>query len=115
MKKSIYKQKKIWFLVLVFLALWSYSILSFFSFRDSNFVGPISSITKQSIIIDDGRVGNTEIFYSSRTPILAESGAITTLQIGNPVFIATQKDANGEFEAKFIRILEAKHFRKKIQ
>lgn len=109
---KILKNKKFWTLSFLLLLLWIFSLWKFLSFSDKNYVGDIVEISSGSLVVDDGKIGNIEIFFNESTPILSRQET-KNLSISTPVFVRAIKDEKWKLSAEFIRILKPKNNEKK--
>jgi hypothetical protein len=56
-------------------------------------------------VIDDGKEGEKEVFYTENTKIFSPGKQSESLEIGSPVFIEVYSQKETPLRAKFIRIL----------
>lgn len=103
--KKLLRSKLFWGIIIAFLLLWGYSLSSFLKLSDRNYVGPIVSMASGSLVIDDGKEGNKEIFYDTSTHIFSPGKQRGNLEIGTPVFVEVLSTKEIPLRAKFIRIL----------
>jgi hypothetical protein len=80
-------------MIVVSVFLWVYSVFTFLHFSDENYVGALVEINETSFIVDDGKIGNTEVQYNKDTKIFSKN-TDKELKIGTHIFVSTHKDEN---------------------